>query len=561
MAKDDLQYINSSIELAPSFKEKLKLIWSHKTALLGLVLSIVAVIIATDQVQKYQSLKTNAATSPAEIFFNPSADSVTTTEKTFPVWINSSAVSVGFASIELTFDPSKIILTKEITLNSALTNIPLGASQPPLTVTTMAAANATGKINLTLGLPPSTTASPSPRSPLAPSGTFQVATMTLKAINSTTGSSSVTVNTSNSQLVAMDASVFGLSSTPLALTLNPVVTTSGASLSFSTPTPVNPQVVGTPFTTDMIMNTASNDTYGVDTIVRYDATKLTLNSITPTAGNGFSSYPLSNIDNTAGVAKFSANIGSAVNAAAVNGNNVSIAKLIFTPLVATTSVDLVYEFAAGNRNDSNIIFKNASASQDPIDILTTVTPLSIVANLPIVSPSPSPSASPSLNPSPSPDPTASNVTFTFSFQGKTRAGVNRGIPITFSYKTVGQVTPTTRNLTTNAEGQVIVSLLPGNYSFLVRARGYLARRFASSTAPISIGPGITAIDFTNSPMLGGDLNEDGVVNEVDYTLKFIHPTIFGSADFWADLDNSGQVNTLDFGIMRSNWNLANDTFQ
>jgi hypothetical protein len=560
------EYISSAIKLTPNFKEKLTMIWSHKFALLGIILSIFAVIVATKKVQEYQSLKTNAAASPAEIFFNPSTDTVTTTEKVFPVWINSSSVGVSFAVVELTFDPATLVLTKDPTpVNPVLTQA--------IGITTAATANSTGKISITLGQAPETA---------TPSGAFQLVTLTFKAKNTTTSTSSVAIDLSNSQLINNSAVSFALSATPLSLSLNPVVTASGASLFFSTPVPANPQIVGTPFTTNIMMNTASQDTYGVDAVVKYDATKLKLTLITPISGNGFSSYPLSTIDNTAGVAKFSANIGSSATAAAVNGSNINIAKLTFTPLASTASVNLTYDFTAGNRNDSNVIFKNSSATQDPLDILTSVSPLSVVTNVasspspaaspsvapspsasPSVAPSPSASPSPVVSPSPSPSaaPTAVNISFSFSFQGKTRAEAAKNMAITFSYKKDGQTTPTVLNLTTDTTGKVITPLLPGNYVFLVKSSGYLARRFASAAAPITIGVNTSSIDFTNSPLLGGDLNGDKTVNEVDYTLKFLPPNIFGTADLLADLDSSGQVNNLDFGIMRGNWNLTDDTFQ
>ena len=121
--------------------------------------------------------------------------------------------------------------------------------------------------------------------------------------------------------------------------------------------------------------------------------------------------------------------------------------------------------------------------------------------------------------------------------------------------------PTVLSLTTDTSGKVTTQLLPGNYVFLVKTSGYLARRFASSSAPINLVDTTSSIDFTNNPLLGGDLNDDGIINEIDYTTKFFAPTIFGTANALADLDSSGQVNNLDFSIMRGNWNLADDTFQ
>ena len=147
----------------------------------------------------------------------------------------------------------------------------------------------------------------------------------------------------------------------------------------------------------------------------------------------------------------------------------------------------------------------------------------------------------------------------FEFQGKTRAGVSKAMDLKISYIKDNAGVPTNLNLTSNAAGQVTTPLLPGNYVFLVKAPGYLAKRMGTTSAPVVITSTTTTLDFTSSILLGGDLHEDGVVNEVDYTLKFL--TAFGLATPLSDLDSSGQVNTLDFAIMRGNWNLTDDTLQ
>src|SRR5690606_25027778 len=105
--------------------------------------------------------------------------------------------------------------------------------------------------------------------------------------------------------------------------------------------------------------------------------------------------------------------------------------------------------------------------------------------------------------------------------------------------------------------EAIFSLFPGNYEIWIKAPGYLARKFGTATTPVAITQGTMVLDFTSFPLLGGDFNGDGTINEVDYSLHFL--TKFRTNDPMVDLDGSGEVNNLDFAIMRSNWALIGHT--
>ena len=549
-----------------------ELVKNNKTEIKYLLyaIPIIAIFLLAMEAKNIQKLFLRAVTHSASVSFQLQNWSLPPAN-TFGVWINSDS-PVAFADIELTFDPSLVKMTQEISLTNSLTR--------KIKVTSMADANSTGKVSIVLGLDPSMLSSP-------PSGAFQLANITFNA-NTTSQNITSKISFSDSimQIVATDQSVFALTSTGIDLTLNP---TAGASLSFSPPVPASPEHVNAPFTTDIIAGTAGQDVSGVDTVIKFDATKLHVSQIAPTNGNGFSSYPLNTYDNTAGTLSFSANIGSATSATPVNGNNIDIAKITFIPVAATSATTVSYNFTAGARNDSNIILKVTNPNQDPTDLLTTVTPLTIAINTGTAAPTPTPTATstptptiapttpptPTRTATPTPTPTtppaatptatptatpgAQNLTLTFGFQGKSRAGVSRATSLTFSYKKDNQAVPTNLILNTNSSGQASVSLTPGNYVFLVKSPGYLARRFGTSASPIVVHSGDTAIDFSSTLLLGGDFNADGEVNEVDYTSLFL--TTFGTANTLADLDGSGQVNNLDFAIMRANWSLIDDTFQ
>jgi hypothetical protein len=127
--------------------------------------------------------------------------------------------------------------------------------------------------------------------------------------------------------------------------------------------------------------------------------------------------------------------------------------------------------------------------------------------------------------------------------------------VTVISKDAAGVTSTPSTVTTNTDGEFTKSFIPGVYQLLIDSSGYLARRFGN----VNIVSGNLYLDLSGTVLIGGDFNNDGEVNEVDYTLDFI--PFFNTSNTTADLDGSGQVNTLDFSIMRSNWSLIDDVLQ
>ena len=125
----------------------------------------------------------------------------------------------------------------------------------------------------------------------------------------------------------------------------------------------------------------------------------------------------------------------------------------------------------------------------------------------------------------------------------------KAIVVEYVEKTRGHFGPF--NFNTNPQGEFSLPMAAGFYEALIDAPGYLARVYGG----IYIREGAMNLVLSN-PLLGGDFNDDGEINEVDYTLKFM-PS-FNGADAVVDLDGSGMVTGLDYGIMRENWNLIDD---
>lgn len=555
---------NKTKETAPHFsmEEVEELTWWQKLVRLVkqrrswqiaiLAALTVSTFLAVKEVQRRQEWRSKAA-GEINVFLQPNQTEINSNSETeLKVWVTSSK-PVAFVDLQLAFDKTKVKLAREITLTTPQLNQIVKLSPP-------AEANANGTVKLTLGLDPSQRNN-------APQQTFQVASIRLSAnTNQSDQTSEITfgpmqvVSNDNNQAVELTGTTAGST-----LNINP--TSGDAKLFFSLPNPNNPQTVGTPFTAQILVNTGNQAVYGVDAKITFDRTKVRVDQVTPAGQTGFTSFPVATYSNTAGTITVSGNIGSGANANPVNGTNIPLATVRLTPLAAGQSA-LEYIFTPGDRNDSNVVAATTNPQQDPVDILAAVHNLTVDTGgsaSPVPSPSASPVPSPSLTPSPtpgttpSPSPIPEDITVRLLFQGRARPGVNNAKPLTLTYKYLSQAgsNPVTRNLTTSANGEATLSLLPGNYLFLIKGQGYLARRYGSTAQPLVINAGDQFLDLTGYPLLGGDFNNDGEINEIDYVTYFMPK--FNTADAATDLDGSGNVNNLDFGVMRPNWNLVNDT--
>lgn len=527
-----------------------KKLWS-----LGLtVFSVITTLLLVVWVRERQLLLSEAAENEVTVSLIPSAATLTPTS---PQDIKLKVLpgkAIGFINLELNFDPAKIKLNQPITILEPKFN-------QEIKLTTPAEANVNGKIIITVGLDPNQREN-------APTQVFDLAKIQLIANTANPNlSASLNFNNAAAQLVAVDASIFTVLSNNAQFTVNP---TAGPKLFFSNPTPANPQTVNGDFSVTLKANTENQEISGFDAKLIFDKTRIQIVKIDPIANNGFNSYPTKVFDNNAGTAYVAGNIGAGASTAAVNGNNISLASVTFKPLVAGDAT-ISYIFTAGDRNDSNLVKKLTDQSQDPIDILTAADSITIntqAQSSPALSPSPKPIASPSPSPaasllpnaspipavSPSPNPQALNIKL--NLQGRNRTGVNLAKSLTLDVLKNNQTAPVRHNLATTSAGEIAINLTPDNYIFLVKIPGYLSRRFGSTTNKIYLEANDNFLDLSATPILGGDFNNDGEINEVDYTSQFLLK--FGNPDPVVDLDGSGQVNNLDFAIMRVNWNLIDD---
>jgi hypothetical protein len=88
----------------------------------------------------------------------------------------------------------------------------------------------------------------------------------------------------------------------------------------------------------------------------------------------------------------------------------------------------------------------------------------------------------------------------------------------------------------------------GLYDVRIVAPGYLSRLLAGST----VAPGSS---FTVPQLLSGDLNNDNIINTLDWGLM---NNVWFTNDPVADINKDGLVNSIDFGFMNKNWGLLGE---
>lgn len=183
---------------------------------LSLLLFLIVGAILVSETQKPQTTDTKAAVKNAKLFLLPAQLNMSG-EQTLQLWVTSDA-PVAFARAELSFNKSLIKLSQPI----SLTDTDLGTT---VTLTTPADASTSGKIVVAVAKDATSSAS-------TPTGTFQLATLTFSPNTTRTNrSTSLQINTTRSQLIADDTSVFTLRAGNASILVNPTANTS------ITPTP------------------------------------------------------------------------------------------------------------------------------------------------------------------------------------------------------------------------------------------------------------------------------------------------------------------------------------
>lgn len=285
-----------------------------------------------------------------------------------------------------------------------------------------------------------------------------------------------------------------------------------------------------PIDVDVYVSTAGEPIDSVDATINYDPEVFSLMGVEP--GNRFDTHTfapeVSEIESANGTMQISGVIDP--DSQAVTGNNILLATLTLMPHHNSPDTTITISFEGiGVRNDSNIVrYKEA------VDILRSVV-----------------NASYSI--SGTGDNIIESILFRISLQGRDEALTPKARDLSIRFLNTHFDTNRISRRSSNI-GEVSLThtdlqnrLRIGTYDVLIKPNGYLQRRFNISALSIN-----SVIDITDRPFYGGDLNNSGKINGLDWGIYINH---FNSEeDELADLDGSGKVTGLDNAFLIINWN-------
>jgi len=544
----------------------------EKVRLVTVIALILAIPLTVFLALKSQDIRNLAGPGNAVITTVPATVQVQPgdTNKSFDIHIDPMGEEVAGAEFVIDFDPNymtNVVITpgpmfggSAQVIRNCVNEDPNGANPPPPCL---------GYIHYAIGFPlggGQSTTTPG----VAATVTFNVSTEATGSMAidfRETGTPVTLVSDINANNV-IDTAVDGTLSIP---------SSEGARLYFSAPRPANPQSTNSSFNIDVLLDTNGSDVSGTDAIMAFTPAHLQVQNITT---GDFTSYATPLYSNSNGTIEIRGNVSGT--GSPLNGNGINVATITFRTTSASVNPTTVnYDFTLGGLNDSNVaedgtgndILESVTNAEIIVQPPATTTPSPTATATATATPTPSPSIKPSTTPTLTPAPTSTpsptltatptpspfSVSLKIKIQGRTRIGSDNSKTLLLTIQRVGGLT-TTQTVTTSADGEANLALPTGTYNILVDANtnlfpnpgGYLARLYLNQ----SITQNQSSLDLSNVLLLGGDFNDDGVINEVDYTLRML-PNI-GKSDSIADLDGSTQVNSLDFALMRANWGLIDD---
>jgi len=538
----------------------------NKSRYLILAIALLALPVSIYLARVPTRTNTQAATGKSVLAIQPAQSTPRLSETaSFSVNINPNGDQVNSVELHLTYNAS-VIQVNDIQPGNFFTDFQNQAGGPPVVIQKVFG---NGDIRYAIGYPLGSNYG----GVIAGS----VANVTYQVIGA--GTSDLTIDTTSNR-PSLVANLQAENTLASATNGQIIVNTDTPTLAFTNLSKPNPQTVNQNFTIETTINSAGEQLSAVDADITFNPQYLKVISVEQSSPSAFNSYAVKSFDNTAGTINIAANIGTSTSPTPAVGNNLIFAKITFQPLKIIASTPIQYQFTPNNPNDSNLVKFNAG--NNPVDILAQVnnqtitiiaaptatlaptnTPTPVPSNVPTPTPTnkPAPTAVPSPTPTiaPTPVPTLS-ATIQVNFQGKGIAsGIAKNLPITIEMKKLSNNQTTIIQSQTNTDGQSSINATSGNYIFTIKAPGYLAKKFGTTTTPINITTQGQLINLTQSPLLGGDFNGDGEINEIDYILHVL-PNFFKNYSL-ADLDRSGELNALDFAIMRDNVNKQDDILQ
>ena len=483
-------------------------------------------------------INTSAQTPQANLFITGPNDLSTLTSGSYKIMLNSGSELIGFVSVEISFDKTKLSLSAPVAATGPLKN--------QIIVTNVADANANGVVTIVLGLSPADVANP-------PSGEFELATLEFNKTGTPSGGTSLTFNTQNFSVVNMAAQQLTVGSqnfdisfdaptqTPTATltptdsptptltptntpTFTPTVTPTQTETPTPTPTatvtPTPTPIANQPATLSLFPNgefkitkesqvdlslLISSPIIGVDAVINYDP--LAVDIINVSSSGLFSGNFIFN-NSSPGILRISA---TQTPQQSINSGGIVASITVKPKIIGLT--ELNFNFTLGDKSESNVIATNGE------DILQTtngaildILGLDVFAYLNLKTPS-------------------ENLVI-----GHVATGSVEIVDDTWL-----------QNFTTDNDGnsqtwQLDYTYLNSELFFRLKSSGFLRRRISQTLLE-----GTNVLNFGN--LVAGDLNDDGIVNNIDVAIMYQNWFLTGPSDYNKD----GIVNSYDFWIIVNNF--------
>jgi hypothetical protein len=268
-------------------------------------------------------------------------------------------------------------------------------------------------------------------------------------------------------------------------------------------------------------------------------------------GSIIAKYRALAFNNIKGKIRISADVGVGSAAKPILMNNLQFATITFSPIAVTSTPSTIkVEYQAGGRNDSNLVlFENGITRSQ--DVLSTNGYLTFTTNASTTTPASAPDQTT--------DPTQlayyQNTTATSATTGSQALNVNYQLQgrtsnealVEVRYRKANSNIIRTFNAAGNANGTFSMKIDPGSYIFAVRTSGYKWKVTGTDASPVVVSPSTTGFNATT--IFAGDFDDTNIVDDND--LK-IYLSRYASFNKIMDLDDSGEINGLDYEMMRQN---------
>jgi hypothetical protein len=97
-------------------------------------------------------------------------------------------------------------------------------------------------------------------------------------------------------------------------------------------------------------------------------------------------------------------------------------------------------------------------------------------------------------------------------------------------------------------GTLQTVLVPGEYAMIVKRHQFLAKRFT-----FTVGSTAPNLDFSSTPLVGGDINNDNVINTLDLGKVIEEYSPQADTTAASDLTRDKRINALDLGVVIENY--------